>query len=196
MKGRPWAVGITGDRTTYVEDDRTRYGNGIKRWARYRTCNWLCLIKSFVCCRVSIGEFIHFFEHFDAIGLARWEDPLSSKQISISIWNSFTVQLLSIYLIRWRAFEGTLRNWRDTSVRVLSSTCGATMKVITMFSRSRTRCDARAQKGLMCPVGYKWAILDQKSILAFSPQNVKGESRKWEMFVDDIGNPLQNEGRL
>jgi hypothetical protein len=61
-------------------------------------------------------------------------------------------RFLGIYLIRWRAFElseGSSRNWRDTSVLVLSSTCGGTMKVITMVSLSRTSRVAKAQKGLM-----------------------------------------------
>ena len=62
---------------------------------------------------------------------------------------------LSTYLIRWRAFElseDSLRNWRDISVRVLSSTCGATMKVTTTLSCSSTRRVARIHKGLMCPI--------------------------------------------
>ena len=64
-------------------------------------------------------------------------------------------RLLSVYLIRWRASEvseGSSRNWRDTSVLVLSSKCGATMKDTMMFSCSRTSRVARAQRGLMCPI--------------------------------------------
>ena len=63
--------------------------------------------------------------------------------------------LLSIYLIRWIAFglsEGSLRNSRDTSVLVLSSTGEATEKVTIMLSCSRTSRVARAQKGLTCPI--------------------------------------------
>ena len=47
--------------------------------------------------------------------------------------------------------EDSSRNWRDTSVRVFSSTSGATMKVTTTFSCSRTRRGPRIQRGLMCP---------------------------------------------
>src|SRR5882757_2973853 len=57
--------------------------------------------------------------------------------------------LLGIYLIRSRAFElseGSSRNWCDTSVRVLSRTCGATMSVTMIFSFSRTKRVARVQK--------------------------------------------------
>jgi hypothetical protein len=75
-------------------------------------------------------------------------------------------QLLLIrvnYLIRWRASEDSSRNWHDTSAWVFSSTCGATMKVTTTFSCSRTRRGARTQKGLMCP----------------SNRYVKGHSDEW-----------------
>jgi hypothetical protein len=56
------------------------------------------------------------------------------------------------------------------------------MKVTTMFSLSRTRRDAREQKGLMCPVGYvEVSSLGTKEHSYYdpiSPQNMKGESRK------------------
>ena len=75
----------------------------------------------------------HRFEHVRAEGPGRRKDFLSSRQ------------LLIIYLIYWRVpavstlSEDSLRNWRDISARVYSSTSEATMKVTTAFSCSRTR---------------------------------------------------------
>ena len=69
----------------------------------------------------------------------------------------------STHLIRWRSFEfseGSSRNWRDTSVLVLSRTCGGTMKVIIMVPRSRTSRVAKVHIGLMCPVKHiEWISL-------------------------------------
>jgi hypothetical protein len=103
---------------------------------------------------------------------------------------AYAKQLLAIYLIRWRAFElseDSSRNWRDTSVRVFSRTCGATIKVTTMFSSSRTRRVARIQKGLMCPVGYVLRYLERHNDeWQFLPQAEIGKSRKWRRLVGDM----------
>ena len=77
----------------------------------------------------------------------------------MNTWNPYSVQMLSIYLVRWSAIEDSLRSCR-TSARDLSSTSGPTMKVTTTFSCSSTRRVARIQKGLTCPM--KWASLDLK----------------------------------
>ena len=72
-------------------------------------------------------------------------------------YKAYKAHLLSIYLIRSRALEvsdGSSTNRRDTSVLVLSSTCEETMRVTIMVSSPRTSRVARAQKGLMCPVGH------------------------------------------
>ena len=89
------------------------------------------------------------------------EDPVSSRSISIAYQ---TTQPLSIYLIRWSASEDWGRNWRDTSVRVLSRTCGATMKVTTIFSCSRTKRVARTQKGLRWPYVYVECVIILKGM--------------------------------
>ena len=78
-----------------------------------------------------------------------------SFKFDVHKYKTYGAHLLSIYLIRWRAFElseGSSRNWRDTSVLVLSSKCGETMRVAITVSSPRTSRVARAQKGLMCPI--------------------------------------------
>ena len=68
------------------------------------------------------------------------------------------------------------------------------MKDTTTFSCSRTRRDARTQKGLMCPNIYNFVNVSMGIVVVvmngkFLPQAGIGKNRKW--FVDDIIDPLQ-----
>ena len=80
-----------------------------------------------------------------------------SFKFEVDKYKAYSTHLLSNHLIRWRAFElseGSSRNWRDISVLVLLSISGAIMKVAIMVSCSHTSRVARAQKGLICPIGH------------------------------------------
>ena len=134
------AVGITVDHNTSVD---LRLGWLRKEWKQHQTlhqCNWLGLVESRVCGKVRIGK----------SRMAR-----VSFKFEAGKYKSNGAHISSLYLIRWRAFkvpEGSSKNWRDTSILVLSRTCGATMKVAI--------CVARAQKGLTCPIRHiEWISL-------------------------------------